>query len=779
MKMLFSLIAHVMILSISLSALAAPPQVTVSIITDGPMKRDITLFDILEKEITDLMGSEFHVVMPIEQHRNGGWKLEGIRQALNEALADPDVDVVFTMGLLASHVAARVPNLKKPVIAFMVSDIELQEFPFKEGASGKQNFVYMSSLSQSGGQIQTFHDLVGFHHLAILVDELWIEAIPGVSTVIDGFRKKLNIEITLVHVTDSVKDILTALPDKADAVYITPLMRLSLENIKELAEGLIERKLPSFSHLGRKEIELGILATNSGRSDDIIKYARRIAVNLHRTLLGKDAGSLPVTFETGERLAINMRTARTIGFSPQWVYLRDADVLFDDELEGALPISLTGAMQEAVKANLDLRAVELSVQVAEDEVRLARSPWLPQLDIGAASTRIDDDRATPAGQAERSTDAEVVGSQLIYSEKNRADFQISKYLKSSISHEYKTAVLDTLQFSSTAYLEVLRAKALEAVQRSNLEVTRANLELARSRFKIGYSGRSDVLRWESQRARDKQNLLAAEADRRTTETELNRILHQPQTITIGTADTDVQNVLSVLKTPRFRRYIETPKEWETFQSFYVKEAHINAPEIVRYNNLIAAQERQVKASRRAFFLPDLRVAARGGKNINRSGKGSDLSGTGLDDDEWNVGLEATIPLSTGGARRAELSRSRHELFQIEYQRDSIVERVDSRMRSALHQIGASYQAIRLSREAADAAKENLDLVTDSYSKGAVGIIDLLDAQNAALSSELASAEAEYAFLIDFVEVLRASGNFDILLDPDGMENWFERLGAFY
>ena len=86
---------------------------------------------------------------------------------------------------------------------------------------------------------------------------------------------------------------------------------------------------------------------------------------------------------------------------------------------------------------------------------------------------------------------------------------------------------------------------------------------------------------------------------------------------------------------------------------------------------------------------------------------------------------------------------------------------------------------RRAAEAARAARNNLDLVTDSYSRGVVSIIDLLDAQNASLIADEAASNAVYDFLIDFIEVERAVGRFYFLAGPEERQQLFDRADAFY
>jgi outer membrane protein TolC len=71
------------------------------------------------------------------------------------------------------------------------------------------------------------------------------------------------------------------------------------------------------------------------------------------------------------------------------------------------------------------------------------------------------------------------------------------------------------------------------------------------------------------------------------------------------------------------------------------------------------------------------------------------------------------------------------------------------------------------------------MVTDAYSRGVVSITDLIDAQDTALSADLAMADAKYTFLTDFVAVLRAMSEFEILLEPAAREAWINRVEEWF
>jgi outer membrane protein TolC len=150
-----------------------------------------------------------------------------------------------------------------------------------------------------------------------------------------------------------------------------------------------------------------------------------------------------------------------------------------------------------------------------------------------------------------------------------------------------------------------------------------------------------------------------------------------------------------------------------------------------------------------------------------------------DELDWTVAISASFPLFSGGGKFAEHGQAHHNLARLSAEREALAESIEQRVRTALHVAGASRAAIRFSRSAAEAARKNLELVADAYSRGAVSILDLLDAQNAALVADLQAANTVFQFLIDFMEVQRAAGKFYSLAPPEEVEAVYERLGNYF
>jgi outer membrane protein TolC/ABC-type uncharacterized transport system substrate-binding protein len=765
------------LLACAFASSAVSRDIRVAVVRDGETGRAVFSAASIEHAIQDIASPDHRIVLPLDKRFAGDWSLQGAAAALDRALDDRDVDVVITIGVLTSQQAASRANLPKPVIAPVVVDPVLQGYPLVDGRSGRRNFTYVADFHSIAIEVRTFHQITGFKHLAAIVDGAMLDSLPQIAGKARELAAALKVRISMVRTGDDIGAVLTAIPADADAVYVTPL-RFSEPELATLSAGLKARKLPSFSVLGRSEVEAGLLMTTGGEERDSERLARRLVLMIQRIAEGEDPANFEVSFPTAQRLVINMQTARAIGFSPRWQFLADAEQLHA-EAGDAQPLTLIEAMRAAVEANPALEASRQRLGSAQDDVRISRSDLLPSLSANASRTRIDSDRANPLFQAEDTTLAGLEFSQVIFSERAWAGYSISKALGAAQLESQRTDLLDTLLDSATAYLNLLRTKSVEQVRRRNVENTRRNLEISRVREEVGLGGRSDYLRWVAQLASDKQTLLASESQRRQAETEVLRILHRPANQPFTTVESGLDDPLTLVSSPRTQAFLDTPAKWAVFTEYAVNAALQNSPEIAQAGAVVDARQRAFESASRAYYLPDIALVSNGSKVTSSSGQGSTSLPGAPDDEAWSVSLQASLPLFTSGLRSAERSQARHELRAGEADKASAIDGVEARTRAVLHRTASSWPSIDLSREASAASEENLANVTEAYARGAVSVTDLIDAQEAALSAGLAATDAQYGFLIDFVSVLRAMSDFEILLDPASREAWYTRVETWF
>ncbi len=740
-----------------------------------------------EKEIRVLLSDEYTVRFPASMRLKADWTLARVRAAMDELLAQPQVDLILAIGLLSSQEAGRRRTLPKPVFAPFVLDATLQGLPQKDGASGVRHLSYITLPSNLVSNLRAFLDIVRFKRFALLVTQGLVEGLPELRRFVLREIEELGLEVEIVPVGTTVDTALAALTDDIQAVYVAPQLQLVPEEFAKLVAGLIAQRLPSFASQ-RRDVERGLMVSLA-RDTNFSRLARRVALNVQRALEGEDPGTFPVTIAPGERLTLNMATVRAIGLSPPWDFLTQADLLHEEPTEVSRQLSLATAVEEAVNANLDLQSVARFVAAGSENIREARSFLLPQVEVAADGRVIDADRAEAASGAlpERQLAGSINLSQLIYDEPTWANLSIQRDLQIGREEQRNITALDVVFEAAVSYLNVLSTKTVQRIQRQNLNLTRTNLELARVRRDIGVARAAEVVRWENQIANDRRTVINAFARRQQAEIALNRVLHHPLEEKFRTEEPALDHPVLITNFARVFPYVDNPRYFEIFRNFLVTEGLNAAPELLLVDAQVRAQERQLLSEQRSFWSPT--VALRGNlTGVERDGVGSSplafppsLPFEIQQDNAWNweVGATASLPLFTGGSRLARRNRAREELAQLQVEREATAERIATRIRTALYEAGASFANIDLARQAAEAAQRNYQLVLDAYRQGAVSILDVLDAQTTALNANLDAANAVYVYLIDLMEMQRAVGQFDFFLSGSGRQAWFEKLDAFF
>ena len=186
-------------------------------------------------------------------------------------------------------------------------------------------------------------------------------------------------------------------------------------------------------------------------------------------------------------------------------------------------------MNDAVGRNLSLQASRKDVELRTQDVKTAKSNYLPNITAAATGTYVDPDLAEISGgqNPEYSTAGNITLQQTIFSESANANINIQKNLEKAQQENYNTDQLNTLLDASNAYFNALILKANLQIQSQNLDVTKKNLEIATQNYEAGQSGKSDVLRFRSELASNTQSLVEAANQLEQAYYALNQVLNNP------------------------------------------------------------------------------------------------------------------------------------------------------------------------------------------------------------------------------------------------------------
>ncbi len=765
------------------TVLSQKKTLRLGLVMDCPNSSAEGFLNLILQETRVLMESDYELILASEDRLQSDCDAGRIKENLDRLLADNSIDIILGIDAVSSHVMAKNGPYRKPVIAGTIINVQVQQIPIKnDGSSGVKNLAYLELPFSPMRDLEVYQSLIGFNNLGVIIDESVFAGIPEIKTFLDQGLDELGASHSFVFTQTSAEETIASIADTLDAVYLFPSDNLTDSEYQELIEGINQRGLLSFSILGRLDVDRGVLAGMAPLSN-LPLIARRLALNIQRIANGEDPEDLNVKLLHQEELVLNMATARQIDYSPSWETLSEAVLINEERDDIDRTISIFDAIAEGLDQNLDIEIAKQDVEIVAEDVKIASALLQPDLSVSVAHTLVDDELATASnGQApENKGSGSLQLNQIVYSEQATANRQIQLFLLEAQKAALEAQSLDIVLDVSTTYLNLMQAKTAELIQRENLELTRKNLELARVSSSLGQSGPSDLYRWQGEIATAKSNLLNATAQRKLAEMALNQILNRPISEEFLTVEIDLEDSRLVINNETTDQYVTNPRQFYRFADFLVSRAKANTPNLKLFDHNVQAQERALLLNQRNRYIPTFSLGGAYNKEFYRGGSGTEFPMGFPTPNDWNWSLQvgAAIPIFQGGSRLAQVQQSKVQLTQLNTQRLNTERLVEQQVRSQLENIRASYTNIQLTQDAEDAVVRNFELIQDSYSKGAVTITQLLDAQNAAISAQLNSANAVYILLLDLLNMERATGTYYMLMDNQQKADYVNQLTQFF
>ncbi len=393
--------------------------------------------DFLREEIHKVLGAGKSVQFLPEHLRFGAGRADYLSLA-----RDPAVDLIISVGAASAAMLAALDELPKPTIAVGILDVELQRMPMVEpGVSGVPNFTYVLGTHAVEKDLEAFHRIHPFSHLAVIVSE----TLKG-RLDFEGFFQRLaepyGAEVELVFWGAEAP--LPVLSDAVDAVYLTMVFERRSDEVAQLAAAIAGRKLPSFA-MSRSYVDagmMGCIGDQNGR-DQIV---RSLALTVEGVALGEELAAMPVQRNRDDQWVLNAATVRKIGLDLSFETLFSARFLKTDEPAGDRRLSLQEIIAEGLRSNLDLRIEKGNVDLAAQDMRRARSSLLPAVETSATLLQIDPEAAERAfgQQPERTGAGTGTVQQVLFSEPVLANLEIQRYLAEATRHRADLVALDVV-----------------------------------------------------------------------------------------------------------------------------------------------------------------------------------------------------------------------------------------------------------------------------------------------------------------------------------------------
>ncbi len=360
-------------------------------------------------------------------------------------------------------------------------------------------------------------------------------------------------------------------------------------------------------------------------------------------------------------------------------------------------------------------------------------------------------------------------TQLIYSNDASANISIQKDLQQIRELDLEALRLDIARDAVAAYMNVMRTDALVRIRQQQVDLTRTNRELADLRRSVGAAGAAEVYRWEAELATARAGLLDAISANSLSERQLSRLLDEPLTTRWNPKQPEIDPPPSRSSAAREdAALLDTPDGYDRLTSTPCdagpRREPPSSPPSTPPSRPRSGHSRPPNAPTTPPPSPPRPMSARSSPRTPPAGSISATSAISSPSSTTPPGRSVSrpcCPWSPAGRTRLAGSRRRKNSSPCRTDHRNAEEKLSQRTLSALDTATASWSTISLRQQAADAAGKTLELVRDAYARGAASIIALLDAQNNALTSELAAETAVYDFLDDWAEVQRSVAGLDV------------------
>jgi outer membrane protein TolC len=704
----------------------------------------------------------------------GNWTMTGIREINTKVLTNPGVDLVITMGVLASQEVSLRNRIQKPVIAGIVLNHELQNIPYRNGSSGILNLTYIQLKPSLENELTELKKVVPFRTLSIVIDRNYYDVLNPEHRPVIHYDTIGDVTLNLVFADTLASGVLQSIPGGVDAVYLDALFRMSDKEFRNLIDSLADRKLPTFGY-DETVVDEGALASVNPRV--IGRLSRRIALDIQQILLGQNASTLPVELLAGNGFYLNFGTFLKLGLKViSWDLFTEATFVDLMRVDSATQfISLPDLMTVALDSNRDLVARKYEVMAGSKNINIARAALLPYLNLNATGTLNDSKNYQPPQIVTAGADL----SQSIYSEPNWSNYRVEQNRQGAREEGLNSDKLDIGNQVAQAYLDILEYRNNFYILINNLLITRSNLEVSRMKKETGSAGEDEILRWQIEVAKSKKNVISAFSSISQVAYRLVQLIHVKNLTSYDLAEFKLEKSGLLIADSSFFRILDDPIQLTILGDFLVGEGISNSPTLRQYDFLITAQERLSKSANISRFIP---TASAFGNYTNRMYQAPVEIQPGIPVSyapySWYAGAKLEIPLFTGLKNNAVMQQSRLSLAQLKNERLSFSEKLEVSIRSSLSALMSSYYDYRQMMLAETAAGKNLTIVNNQYLLGKKSILDVLDAQQQNLNASMSVNTSFYGFLKNYFSLQKALGKFDYMMSLQEKSLFKMKLDAF-
>jgi len=400
---------------------------------------------------------------------------------------------------------------------------------------------------------------------------------------------------------------------------------------------------------------------------------------------------------------------------------------------GAGAETLKEALNATYKFNPRLDAARSIQRATDEEVPRALSGYRPSV-TGSADTSYQLQTTRPTGLPGQTTEGNPRGYQIGAVQPIFRGFRTKNAVSAAEAtvragwEALRTTEGSVLLEGVTAYMDVVRDQAILTLRENNVTVLTRDLKATQDRFAVGEVTRTDVAQAQARRAQAVAALDLARANLKTSRATFERVVgHPPSGLVESRPSTQVPKTLNESVEIGSR---EAPG---VVASLYREQA-------ARFNIDLIRGER----------LPTVQLEANYGRRFDSS--------ESLDSAETTtVTGRVSVPFYTGGEVEARVRQAKHTHVQRLQEIEQARTEVQAQVVTAWSQLQAAKAAVESDQTSVDANRIALAGVREEERVGQRTLLDVLNAEQELLNSEVTLATDRRNLVVASYTVLSTIG----------------------
>lgn len=416
----------------------------------------------------------------------------------------------------------------------------------------------------------------------------------------------------------------------------------------------------------------------------------------------------------------------------------------------AQKLTLEACVEQALEKNPGLIQAKLSKKIAERDVVVERSSFLPSVNSSVAYThsvigpssdfRIDPQTGIlvplqPNEVASWSSNANINVNMNLINGSNIFGYKQALSQKNSAQHSFEDSKQTIIYQVKERYYNLLKAEKLLEVAEDNIKLSEESLKRAEVLFEVGKVPKSDVLQARYEFENYRLSEIEARNSLKIAKASLNHILGRD-------TDLDIQIVDNL-------DVVEVEVEYQDA----MENATSSHPLIFKCTYDVAAAKDQVGLATSAY-LPS--VSGYYGyswrhKDFNEITNAFDT------DYSWYMGAQLSIPIFQGFSRSANLSKAK--LYH-KSQKELLIQTIrdiEFEVQNAFFEVQQAKKKIAVTQNAEEVANENLRLNQEKYNLGAGTMLDLINAQVSYTEAKSNQIQSLYDYKYAIARLQKAMG----------------------